>query len=501
MSIGRCPRWLALCLLVGAACGGGSSADEPTVDTFAPTQPAPSSESVVQEPADGAVTVPPSSESTVPAEQAATVPAGDDDDARVRATLVATWGAEDSVWLLVDLAGDDAVEGWTRVVVELDEPDVDCAGRRWPVFVVSGPEQVSFELVPGEVAARPAEGQDLRWSVPVAVRGRDLQIVCPTRDELVSTIAAQRAKWDAAGVRTYEFTLHWEVFNLSAGDYRVTLVDGQPGVLTRLDQPVAAPDAGPIDLSEIPTTMEEVFDRLESELSADRIVACYDASLGYPVDVRVDRILNAVDDELTMRISDLTIAGAPAPSAGCGSGTQPSMGSMACDVYVVGPDGTTGTTPVRSGVRGFSTVAHAEMPDEVAPGTVFSVSIPIDSQYLLATTEQYEVVAQRDFVRVFAVTGGSVVAGSVTQTPADNAPATSDQTTVSLGLATPIPGGEEVTFPAARFDVVAPDAGSVEVSLARYESTLDLRNTDGSMISIRAVCTVDPNVLASALVS
>jgi hypothetical protein len=39
------------------------------------------------------------------------------------------------------------------------------------------------------------------------------------------------------------------------------------------------------------------------------------------------------------------------------------------------------------------------------------------------------------------------------------------------------------------------------VSLLRYESTLDLQNTDSSIITIRANCAVDPNVLAVATVS
>jgi hypothetical protein len=303
-------------------------------------------------------------------------------------------------------------------------------------------------------------------------------------------------------VPDYEFTLHWEVFNLTAGDYRLSVVNGQPGTLTRLDEPVAEPGAAPLDLSEIPTTIDEIFDRLEADLDADRVVACYDSQLGYPVDVLIDDILNGVDDELSMTVSDLTIAGAAVPSAGCGEPTEPTTGSMACDVYVIGADGTIGTTPVRSGVRGFTTVAHAELPDKVTAGDAFAVSIPSDSQFLISTTEQFTVVAQRDFVRVFGVTGGTVLAGSVSQVPAEDAPASADETTVSLGLTTSVAGGAEVTFPAARFEVVAGEAGtSIEVSLQSYESTLDLQNTDGSMIPIRATCDVDPNVLAAVTVS
>lgn len=248
----------------------------------------------------------------------------------------------------------------------------------------------------------------------------------------------------------------------------MSVVNGQPGTLTRLDEPVVEPGAPPLDLSELPTTIDQIFDHLEAGLDADRIVACYDAHLGYPVDVLIDDILNGVDDELSMTVSELTVAGAPVPSVGCADRDQPTTGSMACDVYLVGADNTIGTTPVRSDVRGFSTVARAELPDEVTAGEVFAVSVPSDSQFLISTTEQFSVVAQRGFLRVFGVTGATIVAGSVSHTPAENAPASADETTVSLGLTTAVAGGAEVTFPAARFEVVAGDAGtSVEVSLQR----------------------------------
>jgi Family of unknown function (DUF6174) len=444
----------------------------------------------------------PPSSSTATADTAQETTVAPNGDVRVGAVIVATWGGELSSWLLVDLADGETIEGWTRVVVELDEPKVDCAGTRWPVFTLRSLEEVTFELVPDMAATGPPDVQDLQWAVAVAVAGRDLRILCPSRDQHAATIQAQRAKWTAAEVHDYEFTLHWGVFNLTAGDYRVSVLDGQPGALTRLDEPVVEPDAPPLDLSDIPTTIEEIFDRLESQLNADRIVACYDSQLGYPVDLLVDQDLNGADDELTMTVSELTIAGSPTPSVGCPDRTQPAMGAMACDVYVIGPDGTIGTTPVRTGVRGFSTFARAELSDEVTAGEAFVVTVPSDSHGLTSTAEQFSVVAHRDFLRVFGISGGTIIAGSVSQTPAENAPATADETTVSLGLTTAVAGGEEVTFPAARFDVVAADAGrSVQVSLLRYESTLDLQNTDGSTLTIRVSCAADRNVLAVATVS
>jgi hypothetical protein len=490
--------WLALVVCFAAACdnaepggGNGAAASEsfdPAGSGAATSAPPPEMT---------AATSPEATTNTAPSTAPPPSDAG-----LVHATVVATWAREDSSWLLVDLAAGQTIEGSTRVVVELDDPQVDCGGQRSPVFILSSAEEVSFQLVPSAVAERPADIRDLRWAVPVTVAGRDVRIECPSPDELTATIAAQRAKWSAAGVSDYEFTLRWGVFNATAGDYRVTVVDGRPAGVTRLNEPMVSPDGSPLDVSDVPATIEEVFDRVDAEVGADRIVVCYDSQLGYPVDVLVDQILNGIDDELTMAISELTIAGAATPSVGCTDRTKPSLGSMSCDVYLVGPDGAIGTTPVRSGVRGFSTVARAELPAAASAGQTLVVTVPSDSQLLISTTEQFNVVAQRDFLRVFAISGGSVVDGSVSQTPADNAPATADGSTVGLGLSTSVPGGQEVTFPAARFEVVAADtATTVEVSLLRYESTLDLQDTNGSIITIRATCAVDPNVLAIATIS
>jgi Family of unknown function (DUF6174) len=276
------------------------------------------------------MTTPTSPEATTTTTTAPATTTPSSDAGLVNATVVATWMREDSSWLLVDLAAGETIEGSTRVVVELDDPEVACAGQRSPVFILSSAEDVSFQLVPDAVAGRPADIQDLRWAVPVTVAGRDVRIECPSREELTATIAAQRAKWTAAGVGDYEFTLRWGIFTATAGDYRVTVVDGQSAGVTSLNKPMVSPDGPPLDVSDIPATIEEVFDRLEAELGADRIVACYDSQLGYPVDVLVDQIFNAVDDELTMAISELTIAGAARPSVGCADHTKPSLGSMSC---------------------------------------------------------------------------------------------------------------------------------------------------------------------------
>lgn len=201
-----CRGVLVLLVLSATGCDDAEPAGRLEVATLVTVEPASGGGTVASAPGDDATasTLPP----TTPTDTAPVTTAVSNGDARVDAKVVATWGGEGSSWLLVDLGEGEAIEGSARVVVEFDEPDVECAGGRWPVFILRPSEAVTFELVAGGAAAGPAEVSDLRWSVPVVVAGRDLRIACPSRDELAATIAGQRAVWTAAAVRDYEFTLH-----------------------------------------------------------------------------------------------------------------------------------------------------------------------------------------------------------------------------------------------------------------------------------------------------
>jgi hypothetical protein len=94
---------------------------------------------------------------------------------------------------------------------------------------------------------------------------------------------------------------------------------------------------------------------------------------------------------------------------------------------------------------------------------------------------------------VFEVTGATVVAGSVSQSPQQGATASTTPTTVTFGVSVSVPGGVyEMTFPEAQFDVVADsNVSTVTVSLARWEGTTRLQNTDGSVLTVRAICSAD----------
>ena len=209
-----------------------------------------------------------------------------------------------SRWLLVDVADGATIAGSSRLAVEAATLLWDCRGKTWELLPSEIEPDTRLTFEPDDTDTRlPVPAIRQAWESAVAVAGGELQVTCPPgSDELTATLAEQRAKWAAAGIDTYEFTLSWRVFNLLSGDYRVTVVDGRPAGVLRMDPAELDPGWE----AEVPGSIDEVFDRLESAVGADSVEARYDPDMGYPVAVRVDQVINGVDDELEIRISDLT---------------------------------------------------------------------------------------------------------------------------------------------------------------------------------------------------
>jgi hypothetical protein len=228
------------------------------------------------------------------------------DDGRIEGVVVDSMPFRDSLswWLLVDVADGAAIDGSSRLAVEAETLLWDCRGKIWDLYPgqIEPDTRLSFE--PDDTDTRlPVPAISEAWESAVAVGGGELRVTCPPgSDELTATLAEQRAKWEAAGIDTYEFTLSWRVFSLLSGDYRVTVVDGRPAGVLRMDPAELDPGWE----AEVPGSIDEVFDRLESAVGADSVKASYDPDMGYPVAVRVDQLINGVDDELEIRISDLT---------------------------------------------------------------------------------------------------------------------------------------------------------------------------------------------------
>jgi hypothetical protein len=149
---------------------------------------------------------------------------------------------------------------------------------------------------------------------------RPTSLVQPSRpaEDLLATLAEQRAVWEAARIEDYEFTVGFEVFGPAAGIYRVRVVDGQPAgitpIKTYMDIELIGLTIEEI-LQEIPGSIDAVFDKIEDSLDADEIDVTYDPTYGFPVSIDFDMMREAVDDEIGLRLSDFTPA-APPPTAG-----------------------------------------------------------------------------------------------------------------------------------------------------------------------------------------
>jgi hypothetical protein len=108
---------------------------------------------------------------------------------------------------------------------------------------------------------------------------------------------AHRARWEALGLRSYEYTIRRSCFCRpeTTGPFRVTVRDGVSTITTRHsadDHDIASVDA--------------LFDRIEEGLSAPEAQATltFDPERGYPISVFIDPYPTMADDEFGYTITE-----------------------------------------------------------------------------------------------------------------------------------------------------------------------------------------------------
>jgi hypothetical protein len=130
---------------------------------------------------------------------------------------------------------------------------------------------------------------------------------CPTSGaQAAGVLADQRATWEAAGLRTYQYRLSWNP--MWVGDFLVSVVDGMPAGIEPADPSIfegLSEDEREIEMSALPATIDELFDLLEQAVDAERFEVIYDPEFGFPVEARIDHNLLAIDDELEFRVTEL----------------------------------------------------------------------------------------------------------------------------------------------------------------------------------------------------
>lgn len=120
-----------------------------------------------------------------------------------------------------------------------------------------------------------------------------------------SELDQARERWELVGSQFYGFRFQRGCFCPPeiVRPVRIEVRDGL--VISAVD-----PDTNePIDppLNGFPT-IEDLFDEIQDAIDQDaaRIDATYDESFGYPVQVFIDWIQNAIDDEMSFQLSEYT---------------------------------------------------------------------------------------------------------------------------------------------------------------------------------------------------
>jgi hypothetical protein len=115
-----------------------------------------------------------------------------------------------------------------------------------------------------------------------------------------------RARWRAHHPGTYAYTLERSCFCGPPVTSPVVIEVSGDAVQSRR----YAETGEPVDaqLADAFPPIDGLFDIIEgaAQGGAARLVATYDPSLGYPMQIEIDYLANAADDEVTYRVRDFT---------------------------------------------------------------------------------------------------------------------------------------------------------------------------------------------------
>lgn len=119
------------------------------------------------------------------------------------------------------------------------------------------------------------------------------------------TLAAAVRKWESKGPADYRFNYQATCFCGLVG-LRPLTIWVQDGVVTHAFFAEGGEEVPPDQLGQVPT-IDDLFAWIveATNTGAHEITATYDDELGYPRQVFIDRIENAIDDELSFEVSNL----------------------------------------------------------------------------------------------------------------------------------------------------------------------------------------------------
>jgi hypothetical protein len=121
----------------------------------------------------------------------------------------------------------------------------------------------------------------------------------PGRADARRALDAARSRWAAHGAADYTMILEWSCFCPPMGPWTITVRNGRVAAVEP-DPGEARPHALDVDglFGEIARAVREATGPVD---------VSYDADLGYPVRGGIDWVRNAIDDEMSFAVSDLTL--------------------------------------------------------------------------------------------------------------------------------------------------------------------------------------------------
>jgi hypothetical protein len=126
-----------------------------------------------------------------------------------------------------------------------------------------------------------------------------------------SELSRNQAKWEAAGITNYRYSLYIGCFCVFRDRMPVTVEvkDGKMASMSYQDGTPLSDEDRQIDFFQKFSTIDGIFIDLKSgqAAKADEVKVSYDPTYGFPSQVEVDQIKNAMDDEFSVRVSDFEI--------------------------------------------------------------------------------------------------------------------------------------------------------------------------------------------------
>lgn len=118
------------------------------------------------------------------------------------------------------------------------------------------------------------------------------------RDEALRSLAQRQAQWQSSQVDDYTISITRQCF-CPATELEVTVVDGVVTAVTKGGEPAA-----PNDVAGLPKTVPELFALIAAQPDTAALTVEWDPTFGFPTNIQVDPIVNAIDDEFGILVTN-----------------------------------------------------------------------------------------------------------------------------------------------------------------------------------------------------